>query len=49
MENYSFCLAWSVIGVNNILFMYNLYAVSLFLNGWLDVKCMVVSIYVCFL
>jgi hypothetical protein len=49
MVFHSCCLAWSVISVENILFMYNLCAASLCSNGWLDVKCMVVSICVGFL
>ena len=43
---HSCCLACSVIGVDNILFMLKLYATSLCCNGWLDVKCMVVSLWV---
>ena len=40
----SCCLACSVIGVDSILLMQKLYAASLCSNGWLDVKCIVVSV-----
>jgi len=46
---HSCCFACSVIGSVIILFMYKLYAASLCSNGWLDVKCILVSVSVGFL
>ena len=46
---HSCCFVSSVIGSVIILFMLKLYAASLCSNGWLDVKCIVVSVCVGFL
>ena len=46
---HSCCFACSVTGVGNILSTQKLYAASLCSNGWLDVKCIVVSVCVGFL
>jgi hypothetical protein len=46
---HSCCLACSVIGSVIILFIQKMKAANFCLNGWLDVKCIVMSVYVGFL
>jgi len=46
MVFHSCCLACSVIGSVIILFIQKMKAANFCLNGWLDVKCIVMSVYV---
>jgi len=41
----SSCFVLSLIGSVIILFMWKTYAASLCSNGWFDVKCILVSVY----
>jgi len=49
MVFHSCCLACSVIGSVLILFIKKMKAVSFYSNGWLDVKCIVMSVCVGFI